>query len=338
MASTVARTCPDNYKDFVWKVHYPAIYSAIQGSGVQLDRLTVGKKNVNLNDNSSLSAGVHRGAVAAVMPATLPYAKNELCMSLDSVHMSVLTSIFVTQPTMIAPFPAILDEVKSAVISELSAHKAALAKDRHNKGCDVPLQPLLSACRKGINTIRSKVAKPLEQQRILWRGVTEAALAFGWCHEDGEVVGKSFVLQVLASNNSDYAGVYSSTGSDFAVIGSEGSNFRRQRGVADKELVKGFKAEFSPLINEIFQRQQLKKFKKLMTRLSELRIGDLLKADDDPVQSLKGVHRELTKHHMRLRAIFRYYCRLGSNTVPGEKPISYLGNVSAAWKFWLLFA
>ena len=176
-------------------------------------------------------------------------------------------------------------------------------------------------------TMRSKVAKPLEQQRVVWRGATEAALAFGWCHEDGEVHGRSFVLQVLSSKNPDYAHKYSSA-NDLSEIGDESSSFKRRRGVADKDRVCGFKATFSKPMNEVYERQQLKKFKKLLGRLSEQRIGDMLKTEEDPVQTLKGIYIQLSKHHIRLRAIYRYYCRLGSNTLPGEKPVNHLGNVS----------
>lgn len=329
VAATVARTSPDAYSDFAWKVHYPALYAAIKGSGMQLGTSSHGKQNVASGSSAAPNDIVHRGAAAAVQPAQLPYAKKELCAPEISVHMSVLPSIMVSHPAMVAPFPAILDEIKSAVISELGAYRAAMSKERHNTGADVPIQPLLSACRKGMILMRSKVAKPLEQQRVLWRGVTESALAFGWCHEDGEVRGKSFVLQVLASKNPDYAEKYSGT-SELVVMGDEGNSLRRRRGVADKEMVCGFKAEFSPVMNEVHERQQLKKFKKLLGRLSDQRIGDMLKTDMDPVQSLKGIHSQLGKHHVRLRAIYRYYCRLGSNTLPGESPPNHIGNVSAA--------
>jgi hypothetical protein len=192
---------------------------------------------------------------------------------------------------------------------------------------EVPLQPFVSVCRKGMITMRSKVAKPLEQQRILWRGVTETALAFGWSHEDGEVRGRSFVLQVLSAKNPDYADKYRNT-SDLSGINDQGGNSKRRRGVADKGMASGFKVEFLPAMNEVHERQQFKKFKKLLGRVSEQRIGDILKTEDDPALCLKGIHSQLSKHHSRIRAIYRHYCRLGSNTLPGEKPISYLGNVS----------
>lgn len=327
MASIVARTSADTYADFAWKVHYPAIYSAIKGSGTQFGT-TAGKQSLSISSGSSPNEVVHRGAVAAVHPAQLPYAKNELCVSEASVHMSVLPSILLSHPAMVAPFPAILDEIKSSVISELGAYRAMVAKERHNTETDVPMQPLVTACRKGMMTMRSKVARPLEQQRVLWRGATETALAFGWCHEDGEVRGRSFVLQVLASKNPDYADKYSNT-NDLSEITDENGSFKRRRGVADKEMLCGFKVEFMPIMNEVHERQQLKKFKKLLGRLSEQRIGDLLKTEDDPICSLKGIHNQLSKHHSRIRAIYRYYCRLGSNTLPGDKPVNYLGNVSA---------
>ena len=333
MASIVARTSAETYSDFAWKVHYPAIYSAIKGSGIQLGA-AAGKQTLAVNSGSSPNEIVHRGAVAAVQPAQLPFAKNELCVSEVSVHMSVLPSIMLSHPAMVAPFPAILDEIKSAVISELGAYRAAVVKERHNTETDIPLQPFVTACRKGMITMRSKVAKPLEQQRILWRGATETALAFGWCHEDGEVCGRSFVLQVLAAKNPDYADKYRNS-SELAELSDEGGRSKRRRGVADKDMVSGFKVEFSPVMNEVHERRQLRKFKKLLGRLSEQRIGDILKTEDDPVCCLKGIHSQLSKHHSRIRAIYRYYCRLGSNTLPGEKPISYLGNVSTQQKNWL---
>jgi hypothetical protein len=327
VASTVARTSADTYADFAWKLHYPAIYSAIKGSGPQIGS-AVGKQTLLITNASSPSEIIHRGAVTAVQPAQLPYSKNELCISEVSVHMSVLPSIMLSHPAMVAPFPAILDEIKSSVISELGAYRAAVAKERHNTETDVPLQPLVTACRKGMMMMRSKVARPLEQQRVLWRGATETALAFGWCHEDGEVRGRSFVLQVLASKNPDYAEKYSDP-KDVLDISDESGSVRRRRGVVDKEMVCGFKAEFMPVMNEVHERQQLKKFKKLLSRLSEQRIGDILKTEEDAISSLKGIHSQLSKHHSRLRAIYRYYCRLGSNTLPGEAPTNYLGNVSA---------
>jgi hypothetical protein len=326
MASMIGRTSPDTYADFAWKVHYPAICSAIKGSGAQQAAGT-GKQGLAVGSGANSSDIVHRGAVAAVLPAQLPYGRKELCVSEIGVHMSVLPSIMISKPAMVAPFPAVLDEIKSAVISELGAYRSAVTKERHS-GCDVPIQPLLTACRKGLMTMRSKVGKPLEQQRVVWRGATEAALAFGWCHEDGEVHGRSFVLQVLSSKNPDYAHKYSSA-SDLSEIGDESSSFKRRRGVADKDMVCGFKATFSKPMNEVYERQQLKKFKKLLGRLSEQRIGDMLKTEEDPVQTLKGIYIQLSKHHIRLRAIYRYYCRLGSNTLPGEKPVNHLGNVSA---------
>jgi hypothetical protein len=326
MASTVARTSPDVYSDFAWKVHYPVLYSAIKGSGTQLGGVSGGKRVV-ISSQSSPNDIVHRGAVATCFPAQMPYTKKELCASDVSVHMSVLPTMLIQQPAMVAPFPSALDEIKSAVISELGAYRAAVAKERHNTDCDVPIQPLLSACRKGMISIRSKVAKPLEQQRILWRGLSESVLAFGWSHEDGEVHGRSAVLRVLASKNPDYAEKYSDTG-ELAAISNDSRSVRRRRGVADKDMVSGFKVEFSPVMNEVHERQQLRKFKKLLGRLSEQRIGDVLKTDEDPVQSLKGIHGQLSKHHVRLRAIFRYYCRLGSNTLPGESPPNHIGNVS----------
>ena len=323
MAATVARTSPDSYGDFAWKVQYPILYSAIRSSGVQLGA-GAGKQNVA---SSSINENIYRGALAAVQPAQLPYERAELCVPEMSVHFSVLPSIMISQPAMVAPFPAILEEIKTAVLSEHSAYKAAVMAKRHDASADVPIQPLFSACRKGIMTIRSKIAKPLEQQRVLWRGVTEAALAFGWCHEDGEVKGKSFALRVLASKNPDYADKYSNTG-DVSEVDDEVSSFKRRRGVADKEMVCGYKATFSTVMNDVYEHQNLKKFKKLMSRLSDQRIGDMLKTEENPAKSLKGIHAALCKHHTRLKAIYRYYCRLGSNTAPGEKPISYLGNVS----------
>ncbi len=328
VSATVARTSPDAYTDFAWKVHYPALHAAIKGSGMQLGSSSHGMLNLAAGSSAAPKDVIHRGTAMAVQPAQLPYAKKELCASEISVHMSVLPSIMLSRPAMVAPFPAILEEIKSSVITELGAYRAAIAKERHNAGADVAIQPLLSACRKGTIMMRSKVAKPLEQQRVLWRGVAESALAFGWCHEDGEVRGKSFVLQVLASKNPDYAEKYSNT-SELAAMGDESSSFRRRRGVADKEMVCGFKAEFSPVMNEVHERQQLKRFKKLLGRLSDQRIGDMLKTDEDAVQSLKGIHIQLSKHHVRLRAIYRYYCRLGSNTLPGESPVNHIGNVSA---------
>ena len=262
-----------------------------------------------------------------MQPAQLPYAKNELCVSEVSVHMSVLPSIMLSHPAMVAPFPSILDEIKSSVISELGAYRAMVAKERHNTETDVPMQPLVTACRKGMMTLRAKVAKPLEQQRVLWRGAAEIALAFGWSHEDGEVHGRSYVLKVLASKNPDYADKYCNA-NGLSEMSDENSSLKRRRGVADKEMVCGFKAEFLPVMNEVHERQQLKKFKKLLSRLSEQRIGDILKTEEDPIRSLNGIYSQLCKHHSRIRAIYRYYCRLGSNTLPGEKPVTYLGNVS----------
>jgi hypothetical protein len=325
MASTVARTSPDVYSDFAWKVHYPVLCSAIKGSGSQLGVVS-GGKSVGISSQSNANDVVHRGAVAAVFPAQMPYHKKELCSSDVSVHMSVLPSLLIAQPSMVATFPSTLDEIKSAVISELGAYRTAVAKERHNTDGDVPMQPLLSACRKGMISIRTKVAKPLEQQRVLWRGLSESVLAFGWSHEDGEVHGRSDVLRVLASKNSDYAGKYCDA-SDLSASSDDSNGTRRRRGVADKDMVTGFKVEFSPVMNEVHERQQLRKFKKLLGRLSDQRIGDTLKTDQDPVQSLKGIHSHLSKHHVRLRAIFRYYCRLGSNTLPGESPVNYIGNV-----------
>ena len=326
MASMIGRTSPDNYADFAWKVHYPAICSAIKGSGAQ-QAAGAGKQGLAIGSGANSIDIVHRGAVAAVLPAQLPYGRKELCVSEISVHMSVLPSIMISKPSMVAPFPAVLDEIKSAVMSELGAYKSAVMKERHS-GCDVPIQALLTACRKGLMTIRSKVAKPLEQQRVVWRGATEVALAFGWSHEDGEVHGKSFVLQILASKNPDYAAKYSST-NDLTELGGESSRLKRRRGAADKDMICGFKATFSKPMNEVHERQQFKKFKKLLGRLSEQRIGDMLKTEEDPVQTLKGIYNQLGKHHIQLRAIYRYYCRLGCNTLPGEKPPNHIGNVSA---------
>jgi len=326
MAASIARTSPDTYGDFSWKVQYPTLLSAIKSSGVQLGA-GAGRQNLAINSDGSMNDRVHRGAFAAVQPAQLPYERKELCVSEISVHLSVLPSIMISQPAMVAPFPALLEEIKTAVISEHSAYKSGVVAKRHDTSADVPIQPLLSACRKGIMAIRSKIAKPLEQQRVLWRGVTETVLAFGWSHEDGEVRGKSFALRVLASKNPDYAGKYSNAG-DALEVDDDVSSFKRRRGVADKDMVCGYKVSFSSVMNEVHERQHLKKFKKLLGRLSDQRIGDMLKAEDNAAASLKGIHAELCKYHSRLRAIFRYYCRLGSNTLPGEKPISYLGNVN----------
>jgi hypothetical protein len=62
-------------------------------------------------------------------------------------------------------------------------------------------------------------------------------------------------------------------------MSDEGGRNKRRRGVADTDMVSGFNVEFSPVMNEIHERQQLRKFKKLLGRPSEQRIGDTMETE-----------------------------------------------------------